>query len=169
MKQRVLSGMRPTGALHLGHYHGALKNWVRLQAELECFYFVADWHALTTHYSSGFPSWLKRQQNQPKLNGITAAYGHSYRPYWRHHLVRPTLMQVHRAWVHRAGGPGGVDGLRRQGCKAQESQERSRTRCRTDPEGWEGHSRRCGTGDGEHGRDQRQGDRSCRNPNSLFP
>jgi tryptophanyl-tRNA synthetase len=50
MKPRVLSGMRPTGALHLGHYHGALKNWVRLQAEYECFYFVADWHALTTHY-----------------------------------------------------------------------------------------------------------------------
>ncbi|MBK6651456.1 MAG: tryptophan--tRNA ligase [Betaproteobacteria bacterium] len=51
-KQRVLSGMRPTGALHLGHYHGALKNWVRLQQEMECFYFVADWHALTTHYES---------------------------------------------------------------------------------------------------------------------
>ena len=42
--------MRPTGALHLGHYHGALKNWVRLQEEHDCFYFVADWHALTTHY-----------------------------------------------------------------------------------------------------------------------
>ena len=42
--------MRPTGALHLGHYHGALKNWVRLQADYDCFYFVADWHALTTHY-----------------------------------------------------------------------------------------------------------------------
>jgi tryptophanyl-tRNA synthetase len=50
MKQRVLSGMRPTGALHLGHYHGALKNWVRLQDDYDCFYFVADWHALTTHY-----------------------------------------------------------------------------------------------------------------------
>ena len=49
-KKRVLSGMRPTGALHLGHYHGALKNWVRLQADYDCFYFVADWHALTTHY-----------------------------------------------------------------------------------------------------------------------
>ncbi len=47
---RVLSGMRPTGALHLGHYHGVLKNWVRLQHEYECFFFVADWHALTTHY-----------------------------------------------------------------------------------------------------------------------
>ncbi len=47
---RVLSGMRPTGQLHLGHYHGVLKNWVRLQHEHECFFFVADWHALTTHY-----------------------------------------------------------------------------------------------------------------------
>ena len=47
---RVLSGMRPTGRLHLGHYHGVLKNWVKLQTEYECFFFVADWHALTTHY-----------------------------------------------------------------------------------------------------------------------
>ena len=52
MTDRVLSGMRPTGALHLGHYHGALKNWVRLQSQMACFYFVADWHALTTHYES---------------------------------------------------------------------------------------------------------------------
>jgi len=42
--------MRPTGAMHLGHYHGALKNWVKLQTELPCLFFVADWHALTTHY-----------------------------------------------------------------------------------------------------------------------
>ncbi|MEI6317859.1 MAG: tryptophan--tRNA ligase [Pseudomonadota bacterium] len=49
---RVLSGMRPTGALHLGHYHGVLKNWVRLQHEHECLFFVADWHALTTHYDT---------------------------------------------------------------------------------------------------------------------
>jgi len=49
---RVVSGMRPTGALHLGHYHGALKNWTRLQAEYPCYFFVADWHALTTHYES---------------------------------------------------------------------------------------------------------------------
>ncbi len=52
MRPRVLSGMRPTGALHLGHYHGALKNWVRLQDDHDCHYFVADWHALTTHYES---------------------------------------------------------------------------------------------------------------------
>ncbi len=47
---RVVSGMRPTGAMHLGHYHGALKNWVKLQSEHPCLFFVADWHALTTHY-----------------------------------------------------------------------------------------------------------------------
>jgi len=49
---RVLSGMRPTGRLHLGHYHGVLKNWVKLQAEYPCLFFVADWHALTTNYDS---------------------------------------------------------------------------------------------------------------------
>ena len=49
-QKRVLSGMRPTGRLHLGHYHGVLKNWIKLQHEYECFFFVADWHALTTHY-----------------------------------------------------------------------------------------------------------------------
>jgi len=49
---RVLSGMRPTGALHLGHHHGVLKNWIRLQHEYQCFFFVADWHALTTHYDT---------------------------------------------------------------------------------------------------------------------
>jgi tryptophanyl-tRNA synthetase len=47
---RVLSGMRPTGRLHIGHYHGALKNWVKLQEEYECLYFAADWHVLTTHH-----------------------------------------------------------------------------------------------------------------------
>ncbi|MGA7917971.1 MAG: tryptophan--tRNA ligase [Candidatus Acidiferrales bacterium] len=49
-RKRVLSGMRPTGRLHLGHYFGALQNWLKLQDEYDCFYFVADWHALTTHY-----------------------------------------------------------------------------------------------------------------------
>ena len=48
--ERVLSGMRPTGLLHLGHYHGVLKNWVKLQNEYPCLFFVADWHALTTSY-----------------------------------------------------------------------------------------------------------------------
>src|SRR3989338_3476630 len=52
MKDRVLSGMRPTGRLHLGNYFGALKNWVELQDRYDCFFFVADYHALTTAYES---------------------------------------------------------------------------------------------------------------------
>jgi len=48
----VLSGMRPTGRLHLGHYHGVLKNWLKLQHEYDCYFFVADWHALTTEYDN---------------------------------------------------------------------------------------------------------------------
>ncbi|HEY4082150.1 MAG TPA: tryptophan--tRNA ligase [Burkholderiaceae bacterium] len=58
-RPRVLSGMRPTGALHLGHYHGALKNWVRLQDTHDCYFFVADWHALT----SGQPSPAEIEHN----------------------------------------------------------------------------------------------------------
>lgn len=54
LQQRVLSGMRPTGKLHMGHYHGVLKNWVELQHDYECFFFVADWHALTTHYEEPY-------------------------------------------------------------------------------------------------------------------
>ena len=50
-KARVVSGMRPTGQLHLGHLVGALHNWVPLQAEFDCFYFVADWHALTSDFA----------------------------------------------------------------------------------------------------------------------
>ena len=52
VKQRVLSGMRPTGKLHLGHLHGALENWIKLQNEYECFFFAADWHALTSEYAN---------------------------------------------------------------------------------------------------------------------
>ena len=51
MTKRVVSGMRPTGKLHLGHLVGALKNWEQLQAQYDCFYFVADWHALTSGYA----------------------------------------------------------------------------------------------------------------------
>jgi tryptophanyl-tRNA synthetase len=49
-KKRILSGMRPTGPLHLGNLHGALANWVKLQEQYDCFYFIADWHALTSDY-----------------------------------------------------------------------------------------------------------------------
>ena len=48
--ERVVSGMRPTGSLHLGHYHGVLKNWISMQTEMPCLFFVADWHALATHF-----------------------------------------------------------------------------------------------------------------------
>jgi len=52
MKERVLSGMRPTGRLHLGHLHGALENWRNLQDRYECYFFIADWHALTSEYAN---------------------------------------------------------------------------------------------------------------------
>jgi tryptophanyl-tRNA synthetase len=51
MKQRVVSGMRPSGRLHIGHYHGVLENWVKMQDDFDCFFFVADWHSLTTEYA----------------------------------------------------------------------------------------------------------------------
>lgn len=51
MKQRVVSGMRPSGRLHIGHYHGVLENWVKMQDSFDCFFFVADWHSLTTEYA----------------------------------------------------------------------------------------------------------------------
>jgi tryptophanyl-tRNA synthetase len=53
-EQRIVSGMRPTGKLHLGHYHGVIKNWLKLQHEYDCLFFVADWHALTTHYETPY-------------------------------------------------------------------------------------------------------------------
>lgn len=51
-RERIVSGMRPTGPLHLGHLHGVLRKWIELQEEYECFYFIADWHALTTEYEN---------------------------------------------------------------------------------------------------------------------
>jgi len=69
-KNRVLSGMRPTGRLHLGHYHGVLKNWVRLQHEYDCFFFVADWHALTTHYEE--PQIIRESVNDMVIDWLAA-------------------------------------------------------------------------------------------------
>ena len=51
-KKRIVSGMRPTGALHLGNFHGALKNWIDMQEKFDCFFFIADWHALTSDYEN---------------------------------------------------------------------------------------------------------------------
>jgi tryptophanyl-tRNA synthetase len=67
---RVLSGMRPTGRLHLGHYHGVLKNWLELQHEYECFFFVADWHALTTHYED--PSLIPESTREMLVDWLAA-------------------------------------------------------------------------------------------------
>src|SRR5580700_9591767 len=84
--KRVLSGMRPTGPLHLGNYHGALRNWVELQYQYECFFFVADWHALTTGYedTAGLPQairevvidWLAAGLNP----GVATMFVQSYVP-----------------------------------------------------------------------------------------
>jgi len=67
---RVLSGMRPTGNLHLGHYHGVLKNWVKLQEEHQCLFFVADWHALTTHYDT--PGTIEHNTREMLIDWIAA-------------------------------------------------------------------------------------------------
>jgi tryptophanyl-tRNA synthetase len=68
--ERVLSGMRPTGALHLGHYHGVLKNWIQLQNEYPCLFFVADWHALTTHYDD--PSVIEKNTHEMVIDWLAA-------------------------------------------------------------------------------------------------
>ena len=62
----VVSGTRPTGALHLGHLNGALKNWVQLQRETQCYFFVADWHALTTDYEN--PSAIRENTHEMILD-----------------------------------------------------------------------------------------------------
>lgn len=72
--RRVLSGMRPTGQLHLGHYHGVLKNWVDLQQEYKCYFFVADWHALTTHYED--PSIISNSVWDMVIDWLAAGVDH---------------------------------------------------------------------------------------------
>ncbi len=69
-KHRVVSGMRTTGALHLGNYHGALKTWIKLQSEYECFFFAADWHALTTDYET--PADIKNNTMEILLDWLGA-------------------------------------------------------------------------------------------------
>lgn len=69
-KGRILSGMRPTGKLHLGNYVGALRNWVKLQADYECFYFIADWHALTTDYAN--TSYIKHSSLEVIIDYLAA-------------------------------------------------------------------------------------------------
>lgn len=70
VRKRVLSGMRPTGKLHLGNYMGALYNWVRLQHQYECYFFIADWHALTTDYAD--PSAVRENTRDVALDWLGA-------------------------------------------------------------------------------------------------
>ena len=72
-KGRILSGMRPTGKLHLGNYVGALRNWVGLQDDYECFFFIADWHALTTDYAD--TSAVKQNSLEVILDYLAAGSG----------------------------------------------------------------------------------------------
>src|SRR5882724_12104562 len=69
-RKRVLSGMRSTGKLHLGNFVGALDNWVRMQEQYECFFFVADWHALTTDYAD--TSRIKQNSVEVLLDWLAA-------------------------------------------------------------------------------------------------
>jgi tryptophanyl-tRNA synthetase len=69
-KQRVVSGMRPTGKLHLGHYFGVLENWIKLQDQYDCFFFVADWHSLTTEYAN--PQIVKESTRDILLDWLAA-------------------------------------------------------------------------------------------------
>ncbi len=69
-KKRILSGMQPSGLLHLGNYYGALKNWIELQEQFECFYFVADWHSLTTLYED--PSHIKKYTFEVAVDWLSA-------------------------------------------------------------------------------------------------
>lgn len=70
VKKRILSGMRPTGPLHLGNYHGALDNWIAMQEEYECFFFIADWHALTSDYEN--PGNIKRFVQEMMIDWLSA-------------------------------------------------------------------------------------------------
>jgi tryptophanyl-tRNA synthetase len=69
-KKRILSGMQPSGLLHLGNYFGALKNWIELQEQFDCFYFVADWHSLTTLYED--PSHIKKYSFEVAVDWLSA-------------------------------------------------------------------------------------------------
>ncbi|KMP12348.1 tryptophan--tRNA ligase [Candidatus Nitromaritima sp. SCGC AAA799-C22] len=69
-RKRILSGMQPSGPLHLGNYHGALKNWVAMQDDFDCFYFIADWHSLTTLYED--PSSIKKYSFEVAVDWLSS-------------------------------------------------------------------------------------------------
>lgn len=84
--KRVLSGMRPTGKLHFGHYHGVLANWLRLQEEFECFFFIADWHALTTDYAN--PGGIKDNAMQMVIDWMSVGIDPSKSTIFRQSAIK---------------------------------------------------------------------------------
>ncbi len=86
MEARVLSGMRPTGKLHFGHYHGVLVNWLKLQKEYECFFFIADWHALTTDYAS--PKGIKDNTREMLLDWLSVGIDPSRSTIFRQSAIK---------------------------------------------------------------------------------
>ncbi len=105
-RPRVLSGMRPTGRLHLGNYMGALYNWVRLQDQYECYFFIADLHALTTDYAD--PTSLRQNIRDVALDFLAAGldperstiFIQSHVP--QHAELHTLLQHVHPALLARA-------------------------------------------------------------------
>ena len=118
-KKRILSGMQPSGLLHLGNYFGALKKWIELQEEFDCFYFVADWHSLTTLYED--PSHIKQytfevavdwqSAGRSRAKFPDAAPGRSRREPGRHHtgryplFVKPGIRETRRNSCRRSSPP----------------------------------------------------------------
>ena len=106
MKKRVYSAMRPTGELHIGHYFGAIKNWVKMQDEYDCFFAVADWHALTTNYDN--PENIKAMRRQMVLTWVAAGLDVNKAPIFiqSHNLYTAELylllgMVTPVAWLER--------------------------------------------------------------------
>jgi tryptophanyl-tRNA synthetase len=87
-KKRIVSGMRPTGALHLGNYHGALKNWIDMQDSYDCLFFIADWHALTSDYED--PSHIGKYSRQMLIDWLGAGLSPE----------KSTLFVQSQIWAH---------------------------------------------------------------------
>ena len=92
VKKRIVSGMRSTGKLHLGHYFGVLTNWVKLQNEYDAYYFIADWHALTTKYND--TDLLKQHINDVALDWLACGIDPNKATIYLQSLV-PEIAQLH--------------------------------------------------------------------------
>ena len=96
-RKRVLSGMQPSGLLHLGNYLGALENWKSLQNEFQCYFFVADWHALSTNYAdtSRIREFVRELLIDWLAAGIDPGKGHSIRAIAHPRACRPASVALH--------------------------------------------------------------------------